>query len=293
MAPIRQRLYDTGEATRITHRYAHTPSYYRRHGYCLFRSALTYWPDPDRFLARVRQEFNDNSESFGIVVNDRPVRRTANRPRSERRQILSKILNEDWRSEYFNERVAFYLNEIQFNVRICAQQLLPNDHELLFTETLLFSRSGSNTIQDPHADLDPIYAGTALLAFVALEPGTTLFVYPGTHRIDTSGRTQYLPQRILFDVGDIFLFHPSLLHCGDRYVESNLRLHYYIFARPRFIWANVTFPARDGTLDLMQIEENRVNMQRNSVEGRQASRRRKKAATSYFMKHVRPKRYGG
>ena len=104
-----------------------------------------------------------------------------------------------------------------------------------------------------------------------------------------SGRTQYLPQRILFDVGDIFLFHPSLLHSGDRYIESNIRLHYYIFARPRFIQENVTFPARDGTLDLMQIEENRILMQRNSGEGRQA----KKAAVSYFMQHLRPKRYGG
>ena len=291
MAPIRQRLYNIGEATRITHQYAHTPSFYRRHGYCLFRNVLSNQPDPNRFLARIRDEFDNNSESFGIVVNDKPVRRTANRTRSERRQIVSEILNEDWRCEYFNEQVARHLNEIQSNVRICAQRFLPNEHELLFTETLLFSRSGSNTIQDPHADLDPIYSGTAILAFVALEPGTTLFVYPGTHRIDTSGRTQYLPQRILFDVGDIFLFHPSLLHCGDRYVESNLRLHYYIFARPRFIWANVTFPARDGTLVLMQIEENRILMQRNSVEGRQASRRRKKAATSYFMRHVRSKRY--
>ena len=96
----------------------------------------------------------------------------------------SKILNENWRSECFNERVAFYLNEIQFNVRICAQQLLPNDHELLFTETLLFSRTGSNTIQDPHADLEPTYSGTAILAVVALEPGTTLFVCPGTHCIE-------------------------------------------------------------------------------------------------------------
>ena len=86
------------------------------------------------------------------------------------------------------------------------------------------------------------------------------------------------------------MFHPSLLHCGDRYVESNLRLHYYIFASPDIIWDNVTFPARDGTLDLMQIEENRIVMQRNTVEGRLAARRRRDAAAAHFLENVRSRR---
>ena len=182
------------------------------------------------------------------------------------------------------------LNEIQYNVRDCAWQFLPHNHEFLFTETLLFSRDGSETIQDPHADLEPTYSNTAILAFVVLEPGTTLFVYPGTDRIDTCGRTQYLPQHILFDVGDIFLFHPSLLHCGDRYAESNLRLHYSIFSRPRFIWRNVTFPARDGTLELLQIEEQLVQNRRNAVEGRAAALQRTRAASESFVRNVRSRR---
>ena len=202
MTPIRQHLYDAGGATRITNPYAHTPSFYRRHGYCLFRSALSRWPDPERFLARIRAEFNDNSESFGIVRNDRPVRGRANRAHSERRQIVSKTPNDNWRSEYFGDRCELFLN-------------------------------GN---------------------------------------------------------GDIFLFHPELLHCSDRYVESNLRLHYYIFARPRLIWRNVTFPARDCTLDLMQIEENRIVMQRNTEEGRHAARRRRRAAVAHFLENVRPRR---
>ena len=291
MAPIRQRLYDAGEASRITNPSAHTPSFYRRYGYCFFRNALTRWADSNRSLARIRTEFDNNSESFGIVRNDKPTRKTANRPRSERRQIISKTPNDNWRSDYFGNRCELFLDAIQDNVRNCASQFLPHDHELLFTETLLFSRDGSNTIQDPHADLDSTYSGKAILAFVALEPGTTLFVYPGTHHIDTSGRRQYLPQHILFDVGDIFLFHPSLLHCGDRYVESNLRLHYYIFASPDIIWDNVTFPARDGTLDLMQIERNRLEQRQNAVEGRANARRRRKSATERFIEHVRSQRY--
>ena len=290
MAPIRQRLYEAGEATRITNPFAHTMTFYRRYGFCLFRNALTQRADSNRSLARIRAEFDNHSESFGIVRNDKPTRKTASRPRSERRQIISKTPNDNWRSDYFGKRCELFLDEIQHNVRDCAWQFLPHDHELLFTETLLFSRDGSSTIQDPHADLEATYSNTAMLAFVALEPGTTLFVYPGTHHIGTSGRRQYLPQHILFDVGDIFLFHPSLLHCGDRYAESNLRLHYYIFACPPFIWRNVTFPARDGTLDLMQIEENRIIMQRNTVEGRRAARRRRSAAVTNFLENVRPRR---
>ena len=290
MAPIRQRLYEAGEATRISHPFAHTITFFRRHGFCLFRNALSRRPDPDIFLARIRREFNNESESFAIVRNDRPTRARADRANSERRQIISRTPNDNWRFLYFGDYCDNRLNEISYNVRDCAWQLLPYDHELLYTETLLFSRDGSETIQDPHADLESRYSDTAVLAFVALEPGTTLFVYPGTHRIDTSGRTQYLPQHILFDVGDIFFFHPNLLHCGDRYAQSNLRLHYYLFARPRFIWRNVIFPARDGTLDLMQIEENRVVMQRNTVEGRRAARRRRNAAIIHFLENVRPRR---
>ena len=291
MAPIRQRLYEAEEATRITNPYAHTLTFYRRHGYCLFRSALSRWPDQDRFLNRIRNEFHNNSESFAIVRNDRPTRARANRAQSERRQIISRTPNDNWRSVYFGDYCDNRLNEISYNVRDCAWQLLPYNHELLYTETLLFSRDGSETIQDPHADLESTYSETAILAFVALEPGTSLFVYPRTHRIDTSGRTQYLPQHLLFDVGDIFFFHPNLLHCGDRYAESNLRLHYYLFARPRFVWSNVTFPARDGTLDLMQIEEQVVENRQNAVEGRAAARQRARAARESFVRNVRSRRH--
>ena len=56
------------------------------------------------------------------------------------------------------------------------------------------------------------------------------------------------------------------------------------------MWRNVTFPARDGTLDLMQIEENRILMQHNKVEGRREARRRRKAAVTRFLENVRPRR---
>ena len=41
--------------------------------------------------------------------------------------------------------------------------------------------------------------------------------------------------RILLNVGDLFVFHPELYHCGDAYEHSNLRIHYYVFAQPSLI----------------------------------------------------------
>ena len=175
------------------------------------------------------------------------------------------------------------MENIQRDVRLLAELFLPDDHDLLFTETLLFSRAASETIQDLHCDFADRHSSTSLLAFVALEPETTLIVYPRTHRIDLSGNTMYLPRRILFNFGDVFLFHPRLLHCGDRYVESNLRLHYYVFDRPRFRWRNVTLQVRSGSLELMQIEENRARRQQNAQAGRRAAGGHRRALRAHFL----------
>ena len=61
--------------------------------------------------------------------------------------------------------------------------MLPVDHELLTTETILSSKSESATIQDPLCNLSSFYVGKALLAFAAILPDTTIILNPGSHKI--------------------------------------------------------------------------------------------------------------
>ena len=168
--------------------------------------------------------------------------------------------------------------------------MLPPNSHLTATETILSSRDGSETIQDPHCDLDEEYDGTALLAFVAIHPDTTIIIYPGSHKIHEHLQPDYPPRRYALEVGDTLLFHPRLIHCGDRYPESNIRIHYYIFAEPRLVWDNITFPLRDGELPLLEMARNRLINRENRVEGRVNVRRARGRCRVNFLLHVRPRR---
>ena len=151
--------------------------------------------------------------------------------------------------------------------------MLPPNHFLLFTETLLFSRDNSDVIQDPHTDLDDTYAGKALLVFVALEPES----HPRSHRITKDQKIPFMPHRILLNVEEIFVFHPELYQCGDCYQHSNLRDHYYVFAQPSLIWANITFPPRDRDIKLLQCAAERIRRNERLVEGRERALKEEEA----------------
>jgi len=45
------------------------------------------------------------------------------------------------------------------------------------------------------------------------------------------GRRNYIISRSALSKGDILFFHPCLIHAGDAYRNSNLRLHYYVFIK--------------------------------------------------------------
>ena len=77
--------------------------------------------------------------------------------------------------------------------------MLPVEHELLTTETILSSKAGSVTIQDPHCDLSSYYANKALLAFVAVHPNTTIIIYHGFHKIHERLHEDYPPRRYAMD----------------------------------------------------------------------------------------------
>jgi hypothetical protein len=271
---IRQRLYELDVAHEITNPRSDTRSFYELNGFTLHRGfpggfPFNQQPAEITLVQRLKQEFQQTD--YEIVFNTGQ----ANRARSQRRQLLTKVLEDDYRRDYFDREVDTFLFNTERRVIQFAQRFLPAEHEILTTETLLFSVDGADVIQDPHCDLGDRHVGKALLAFVAIEPNTTIILYPGTHRILEDLDRDYPPKRYSLNVGDVLLFHPRLIHCGDRYLHSNLRLHYYIFAHPRLTWRNITFPLRNGELPLIQSTYNQVHHRDNRLVGRHNVRQRR------------------
>ena len=110
-----------------------------------------------------------------------------------------------------------------------AQMLLDTNEDIDLVETVLLSFDNSTVRQTPHPDLEPRYDSKAVLAFVSLEDHTTLVIYPRSH--DWEGNPDYrrIGRRYGILAGDALFFHPSCIHAGDSYVNSNIRLHYYAF----------------------------------------------------------------
>ena len=293
MAEIRRRLYELDIAHSFTTANCHRMSFFERNGFCLFRTGDGYARSPAdiELIQNLKAAFE--LTDFEVVFNEGVANTRANRARAERRQLLTKILEDDYRDIYFDDEFRRFLWHSEHRVLGFARNMLPNDHELMTTETILSSRAVSTTIQDPHCDLSSFYVDKALLAFVAIQPNTTIILYLGSHKINQRLQADYPPRRYALDPGDILMFHPRLIHCGDRYEESNIRLHYYIFSQPRLRWQNITFPVRDGEIALMQVTRERMQARENRVVGAanvvQAARERRER----FLAEVRPHRgYG-
>ena len=273
---IRQRLYELEVAHEITNPRSDTRSFYELNGFTLHRGFPGGYPFHQQpaeiaLVQRLKREFQETD--YEVVFNTG----RADRARNQRRQLLTKILEDDYRRDYFDREIDTFLFNTEYRVIQFAQRFLPPDHEILTTETLLFSVDGADVIQDPHCDLGARHVGKAVLAFVAIEPNTTIILYPGSHRILEQPNRDYPPKRYSLNVGDVLLFHPRLIHCGDRYLHSNLRLHYYIFAHPRLRWCNITFPLRDGELSLIQSTYYQVHNRDARLAGRRHGRQRREA----------------
>jgi len=242
----------------------------------------------------MKNHFDDNN--FETVFNDKPLpsRTTAaNRAKAQRLQIMTKILENDMRSK-FSQEEQILLCHCEAVVKERAKDFFRGIHTLLTVETVLYSRANSNTRQNPHIDLNDEYVGNALLAFVCLQPNTTLIIYPGSHDIKGNSEKRFFPRRYLLEAGDIIIFHPLLIHCGDSYVESNIRLHYYIFTKPNTTWENISFTLKNYALssllhDQHIIETRDVPYLAKSRKAQRKANATKKKALNLAQWHKRRK----
>ena len=286
-AIIRQRLYELGEARSIIHRSPNSSSYYHQNGFMLYNSNISFDKIDKKTIKELKRKFLSRPHQY--VFNEGFIEPDDMPSTSQRRQIITHKIKEDLRVEYFGQKCSQFLTKIEQHVADIVGPLLPGNHQLLRTESVLFSCKNSNLIQDPHCDLGLEYVGNSLLAFVVLEPKTTIIVYPGSHLEDEKKRQYLVPRRISLAPGDLFIFHPRLIHCGDAYVYSNIRLHYYFFDRPLFTWRNRTFPIEEGMLRLMEATSNEFQWIEEIRKGKEAA-----ASKRYLVADIKREniRYG-
>ena len=110
-----------------------------------------------------------------------------------------------------------------------AQKLQETTQPIDLVESILLSVEYSEVQQTPRSDLPKEYVSKAVLAFVSLEDNTTLIICPSSHKRPELEHHARITGRYGLAAGSALFFHLLLVHAGDSYVESNIRIHYYAF----------------------------------------------------------------
>ena len=173
-----------------------------------------------RFIASATKTpiFNISSEGEVILGDDK------------RLQIVSKdriIYNDNMFST--KQKELLRTSELEVT-KIAAELLNTTIGQLENIESVLLSKEGLEEPQEPHRDLPQVFADTAALALVCLEDDTTLLLARKSHLGNRLMEKRYIA-RYGLSIGDVLIFHPRLVHAGDLYYSSNLRLHYYVLPR--------------------------------------------------------------
>jgi ectoine hydroxylase-related dioxygenase (phytanoyl-CoA dioxygenase family) len=92
----------------------------------------------------------------------------------------------------------------------------------IYPEAILFSEEGC-IAQSYHFDYDPDNVNTrhCFVALIGFEDNTTLETISIVDDIE-------LEKQISFNKGDLLLFRGDFIHAGSSYINSNVRLHFYI-----------------------------------------------------------------
>jgi len=67
-----------------------------------------------------------------------------------------------------------------------------------------------------------------LLFLLAIEPNTTLDVWPGSHHTIRSKGPLRPRKTVQLDAGDAIVFRADLVHAGSAYASANRRVHVYL-----------------------------------------------------------------
>jgi len=248
-------------------------SYYERHGFMVRSNAI------DKNLI-VRARISDMKKRFEkaqnvIVFNQKDSEEIA-REDAERFQIVSKHYEEINRS-IFSSNQQLLLETCEATTVDIVKQLIRDENNFKTIESVLYSKKGSKERQKPHMDLPDGLNSTAALAIICLEPNTRFIMLRGSHKgIGEVGSSNF-PRLYQLNVGDVLIFHPNLIHAGDRYKLSNLRIHYYLIPESSNWELNLTYLARPEITGYMESLTKNVSNQEQRVKGFQARCEEKKS----------------
>jgi hypothetical protein len=201
------------------------------------------------------------------VFNDGPVEEADDEiPR--RLQLVTKD-NKVYNADMFRDAQRTLLRFCEEKVKKLAAKLLGEEEEELKTiESVLFSEDNLDEPQDPHRDLPRLYAKSSVCAFLCIEEGSTFLMAQSTHKENKKDKTRRLMGRYKIAVGDILFFHPRLIHAGDSYVQSNIRLHYYVMPKGSRWKINETYLVTEQEKELVSSSLRQHSRNRAAVKSR-------------------------
>ena len=196
----------------------HKIYHYDRFGFML----LPDIPSPSKI-------FNRNFINFWTkLLKSGPVENLFNQEfdvfTQERRQIRP-LENPEYLNKHCPAEVLQNMKKInEYILSIIPSRTNPAQ---LYPSYLYSKAKGSPQV--PHSDLlsfsDP---KQEFLLLIGVQDTTSLIVFPRSHLVELDSNYRFCPLRISLSPGQILMFHPRLLHAGDKYTRSNLRIHYYV-----------------------------------------------------------------
>lgn len=224
---INEAVKQITEITRLKAKCYSFPSNYSNFGFMVKYKVIPKKLINDADIAGMKALFEKASPN--IVFNSMDIGQI--RPEdAERFQIVSKEYQKIQRGA-FTIAQKLLLETCENAVVGIVGKLLPHINKFKTVESVLFSRDHSQERQKLHADLDDALANSGALAIVALEPHTTFIICRKSHKspeVLETDNVRCFPRVYELGIGDILIFHPNLVHAGDKYTKSNLRVHYYV-----------------------------------------------------------------
>jgi len=215
-------------------------------------------------------------KAHNLIVFNQKDSSEIKREDAERFQIVTKHYSKMNRSIFSPEQKTL-LTTCEMTTVDIVKQLINEETTFKTIESVLYSIKGSKERQKLHADLPTELESTAALAIMCLERNTKFIMLPGSHKGVGEVGTHSFPRIYQLNIGDILIFHPKLIHAGDRYRLSNLRIHYYVIPKTSKWKLNLTYLARPKVTGYIESLVNNVASQEHRVEGYEAKCEEKKS----------------
>jgi hypothetical protein len=254
---------DLEHVTMLNDPFMQYKSYYQRHGFMVHLNAIDKNLIAEAKIPDMKKRFE---KAHNLVVFNQKESNEIPVEKAERFQIVTKHYKRVNRA-IFSEDQKLLLKTCEAITVNIVKQLIDEVDNFITIESVLYSKKGSKERQKPHMDLPVELNATAALAIVCLERNTRFIMLRGSHKgVGEVGKNNF-PRVYQLNIGDILIFHPNLIHAGDRYKISNMRIHYYVIPKASKWKLNLTYFARPNVTGYIESLMKNVASQEGRVKG--------------------------